>query len=198
MPAARQTQHLAMEFAALFMPTAPAVTLAPSIAAPDIFVPAAEDSVDRLAHRYRMLVLRDHRHKLGRDLLHAGHPDPWLLAWAVCISFGRSFRPWAHARIFALACYLGVDMEPEILKQLRHPFWFGRYRRSIFGLWRLLEILAQKSGQKPVSRIMFRWFYCCPPLGVLIFEKQLQAILHLAQDKRPVVAPVRTPSVQGQ
>jgi len=131
-------------------------------------------------------------------LLEAGHRDPWQLAWAGCTSLGSSFRPWAHARIFALGCYLGVDMAPEILKQLRHPFWFRRYRRSMFGLWRLLEILVQKSGQKPVSRVMFRLFYFCPPLGMLIFEKRLQAVLRQAQGQGLAVAPLMTPASQGQ
>ncbi len=151
-----------------------------------------------LEHRYRMLVLKEHQHRLGRDLLEAGHRDPWQLAWATVTSLGQSFRPWAHARIFALGCYLGVEMSPEILRQLRHPLWFRRYRRSMFGLWRLLEILVQKTGQKPLSRLMFRLFYLCPPLAILIYEKQLQAVLQKAQGTSPSPAAAFANATQGQ
>lgn len=158
----------------------------------------SKDTADQLAHRYQMLVLREHRYKLGRDLLELGHREPTSLALASLTSLGRSFRPWAHARIFALACYLGVEMSPEILRQLRHPLWIGRYRRSMRGLWRLLEILAQKSGQKPVSRFFFRLFYLCPPLGVFIYERQLQSVLRKAQGSPVVMAPALSKVPQGQ
>jgi hypothetical protein len=158
----------------------------------------AMETADQLEHRYRMIVLREHRYKLGRDLLELGHQSPWSLAWASLASFCRSFRPWAHARIFALACYLGVELTPEILKQLRHPLWIGRYRRSMYGLWRLLEMLAQKSGQKPASAFFFRLFHLCPPLAVLIYERQLQSMLRKTQDKQTMAAQVLAQAVQGQ
>lgn len=156
-----------------------------------------KESADQLAHRYRLLVLREHRYKLGRDLLELGHREPLSLALASVTSLGRSYRPWAHARIFALGCYLGVDMAPDILRQLRHPLWIGRYRRSMHGLWRLLEILAQKTGQQPVSRFFFRLFYLCPPLAVFIYERQLQSVLRKAQGST-VLAPILSKAVQGQ
>jgi hypothetical protein len=156
------------------------------------------ETADQLAHRYRMIVLREHRYKLGRDLLELGHQSPGSLAWASLTSLGRSFRPWAHARIFALGCYLGVEMAPEILKQLRHPLWISRYRRSMHGLWRLLEILAQKSGQKPASAFFFRLFHFCPPLAVFIYERQLQTLLRKAQGNQTMAAQALTQAVQGQ
>lgn len=155
------------------------------------------ETAEQLAHRYRMLVLREHRYKLGRDLLETGARDPWSLAWESVTSLGRSFRPWAHDRIFALGCYLGIDMSPEVLKQLRHPLFIGRYRRSMFGLWRLLEMLAQKSGQKPVSRFGFRLFYLCPPLGILIYEKKLQALLRIKANSASAVASYAGPIGSG-
>jgi hypothetical protein len=159
---------------------------------------SSPESAEQLAHRYRLLVLREHRYKLGRDLLEAGSRDPWIIAFESIKSLGRSFRPWAHARIFALGCYLAVEMSPDILKQLRHPLRIGRYKRSMFGLWRLLEILAQKTGQKPVSRFFFRLFYLCPPLGIFIYERQLQAVLRQSQGPHAVMAPVMTNASQGQ
>ncbi len=156
------------------------------------------ESADQLAHRYRLLVLREHRYKLGRDLLELGHREPLSLAFSSFTSLGRSYRPWAHARIFALGCYLGVEMAPDILKQLRHPLWIGRYRRSMWGLWRLLEILAQKTGQKPVSRFFFRLFYMCPPLAVFIYERQLQSVLRKAQGQPLAMVPVLNNAAQGQ
>ncbi|WP_141733589.1 hypothetical protein [Oligoflexus tunisiensis] len=179
----------------------PTTEASPNSPAQDTAVPQhpiIQESPDLLAHRYRMLVLREHRHKLGRDLLDLGHRNPWALAWSSFTSLGRSFRPWAHARIFALGCYLGVEMAPEILKQLRHPLWLGRYRRSMRGLWRLLELMAQRSGQKPVSRFLFRLFYLCPPLGVLIYEKQLQSVLRKAQGASSAVASGMVKATQGQ
>lgn len=155
------------------------------------------ESTEQLAHRYRMLVLREHRYKLGRDLLETGARDPWSLAWESVTSLGRSFRPWAHERIFALGCYLGIEMSPEVLKQLRHPLFIGRYRRSMFGLWRLLEMLAQKAGQKPVSRLSFRLFYLCPPLGVLIYEKKLQALVRLKASSASAVSSYAEPKGSG-
>jgi hypothetical protein len=160
--------------------------------------PGPRESAEQLAHRYRMLVLREHRYKLGRDLLELGHRDPWAVAWSMTSSFGRGFRPWAHARLFALGCYLSVEMSPEFLRHLRHPLWIGRYQRSMFGLWRLLEILAQKTGQKPGSRLVFRLFYLCPPLGVLIYERQLQSVLRKAQGRNAVPAQVLANAPQGQ
>lgn len=160
-------------------------------------VPHSE-TAEQLAHRYRMLVLREHRHKLGRDLLETGTRDPWSLALEAFTSLGRNFRPWAHERIFALGCYLGIEMAPEILQQLRHPLFIGRYRRSMHGLWRLLEMLAQKNGQKAESRWVFRLFYLCPPLGLLIYEKKLQAVLRKAQGSSGSLAPVMTKVPQGQ
>ncbi|HET9237807.1 MAG TPA: hypothetical protein VFO10_11180 [Oligoflexus sp.] len=156
------------------------------------------ESPDLLAHRYRMLVLREHRYKLGRDLLETGSRDPWSLALESLTSLGRSFRPWAHDRIFAFGCYLGIEMSPEVLKQLRHPLFIGRYRRSMLGLWRLLEMLAQKNGQKAASRWVFRLFYLCPPLGVLIYERKLQALLRKAQVSSGTLAPMMTKASQGQ
>ncbi len=156
------------------------------------------ESAEQLAHRYRLLVLREHRYKLGRDLLELGHREPFSLALASFTSLGRSYRPWAHARIFALGCYLGVDMAPDILRQLRHPLWIGRYRRSMLGLWRLLEILAQKTGQKPVSRFFFQLFYMCPPLAVFIYERQLQSVLRKAQGNPLAMVPVLNKANQGQ
>lgn len=178
----------------------PAIEHAPqksAIPAADL-TPLQSESPEQLAHQYRMLVLREHRFKLGRDLLESGSQDPWFLAWMSVTSFGRSFRPWAHERIFALGCYLGVEMSPEILKQLRHPLFMSRYRRSMFGLWRLLEILAQKTGQKTGSRVFFRLFYLCPPLGVLIYEKKLQSLLRKARTSPVAVAPVMAGAGQGQ
>ena len=159
--------------------------------------PTHHESTEQLAHRYRMLVLREHRYKLGRDLLETGARDPWSLAWESVTSLGRSFRPWAHERIFALGCYLGIEMSPEVLKQLRHPLFIGRYRRSMFGLWRLLEMLAQKAGQKPVSRLSFRLFYLCPPLGVLIYEKKLQALVRLKASSASAVSSYAEPKGSG-
>lgn len=156
------------------------------------------ESAEQLAHRYRMLVLREHRYKLGRDLLETGVRDPWSLALESLTSFGRSFRPWAHDRIFALGCYLGIEMSPEVLKQLRHPLFFGRYRRSMLGMWRLLEMLTQKNGQKSVSRWVFRLFYLCPPLGVLIYEKKLLAALRKAQVSNGALTSMMTKAPQGQ
>jgi hypothetical protein len=159
---------------------------------------AHHESAEQLAHRYRMLVLREHRHKLGRDLLATGARDPWSLALESFTSLGRSFRPWAHDRIFALGCYLGIEMGPEVLKQLRHPLYIGCYRRSMLGLWRLLEMLAQKNGQKALSRWVFRLFYLCPPLGVLVYEKKLQAALRKAHGSSGALAPMMTKAHQGQ
>lgn len=130
-----------------------------------------------LEHRYRLLVLQDHRQKLGRDLLDLTYLEPGRVAWDTLRSLGKSFRPWAHERLFALGCYLGVDMAPEVLRQLRHPLHFARYRRSMFALWRLLEMLAQKAGHRPLSRWSFRLCYACPPLGLWIYERQLQTLL---------------------
>lgn len=160
--------------------------------------PGPHESAEQLAHRYRMLVLREHRYRLGRDLLELGHRDPWAVAWSMLSSLGLGFRPWAHARIFALGCYLSVEMSPEYLRQLRHPIWIGRYQRSMFGLWRLLEILAQKTGQKPGSRFFFRLFYLCPPLGVLIYERQLQSVLRKAQGRNAAKAQILASATQGQ
>ena len=131
-----------------------------------------------LDHRYRLLLLQEHRHKLGRDLLEAGHREPWQLAWNTVASFGRNFRPWAHARTFALGCYLNIDMSPEILRQLRHPLHIRHYRRAMRGLWRLLELLAQKQGNRRLPRLLFRLSLFCPPLGILVYEKQLQGLLN--------------------
>jgi hypothetical protein len=77
-------------------------------------VPSIQESPELLAHRYRMLVLREHRIKLGRELLERGHRSPWAFAWSSLASLGRSFRPWAHARIFALGCFLGAEMTPDV------------------------------------------------------------------------------------
>jgi hypothetical protein len=159
--------------------------------------PPHHEAANQLAHRYRMLVLREHRYKLGRDFLETSSQDPWSLAWESVTSLGRNFRPWAHDRIFALGCYLGIEMSPEVLTQLRHPLFIGRYRRSMFGMWRLLEMLAQKSGQKPVSRFVFRLFYLCPPLGVLIYEKKLQALLRLKACSASVVSSYAGPIGSG-
>jgi hypothetical protein len=161
-------------------------------------VPSIQESPELLAPRYRMLVLREHRIKLGRELLERGHRSPWAFAWSSLASLGRSFRPWAHARIFALGCFLGAEMTPDVLQQLRHPLWIGRYRRSMRGLWKLLELMAQKTGQKAESRFLFRLFYLCPPLGVLIFEKQLQSVLRKAQGQNPAVASGMVKATQGQ
>jgi len=130
-----------------------------------------------LDHRYRLLLLVEHRHKLGHQLLEAGHRMPSQLAWAMLSSFGHSFRPWAHARIFALGCYLGVDMSPEILRQLRHPWRFQRYRRSMCSLWRLLQILAHKNHKKPLPNWAFRLCLSLPPLAIWIYERKLQNLM---------------------
>jgi hypothetical protein len=183
-----------------------------AIVPPDIDMPHAADSKETesstlaqnaapsiapalLEHRYRLLVLVEHRHKLGRHLLEVGHRPPSQLAWAMLASFGHSFRPWAHARIFALGCYLGVDMAPELLRQLRHPWRIQRFRRTMFGLWRLLQILAHKKQKKPWPSWAFRLCLGLPPLAIWIYERQLQNLMAEAKgmaDSKPASSWIRS------
>ena len=148
---------------------------------------------DLLHHQLTLLHLADHRQQLGRKFLLYSFGGPTQLLLTGMGSFGWNYRVWAHARLFALANYLNLELPPRILPSLRHPWHFFRYLNSTFWLWSLLGMVAGKELQPAPPVSLFRLTRVCPPLFIWLFERQLQNILgqSLAQGQR---WQTRTPS----
>ncbi len=138
---------------------------------------------DLLDHRYRLLLLHERRRKLGEALLRDSAREPYQVAFHLMKTLGHSYRPWAHSRLFALSCLLGLDLSPNILRGLRHPWRIFRYRRTLKGLWKLIEIAMLKEQHRAMPNTAFMLSWVCPPLALWILERRLQALLVQAQDQ---------------
>lgn len=98
--------------------------------------------------------------QLGLQLLKEGRPS-------------LRFAPWAHQRVFALACYGNFAVPAAALKRLKGPLAWLWYRPSSLALVRMLEHL-EKNQQ---GARMLRLSRLCPPLFIWAFEQRLGRLI---------------------
>lgn len=136
-----------------------AVTRQETAAAASIITPAAESAISSKAHE-----------NLGRQLIAAQKVSrlQLLSLWTPLGFF--TWNTWAHARVFALACYCQVEIPEEALRGLRRPLAWLWYRKSSLALVRMLAIVEEK----PKKQIFLRKIRFIPPIFIWIFERQLK------------------------